>query len=160
MDPCGQLDARIGQIACRTEDVDGLPTDRRQEHFEIRARHELRVHAPGLFEKSPPQIVFATSEALRDPRQMPHGFDRGLGHLGSAGVEQHPAVGEETARAKGVADLGEDHLGLGHRDRGPDVESFGQLIGEHIGDHGAPGVEADDGAGLPPLRVGADQVGR
>ena len=75
-------------------------------------------------------------------------------------VLENVTLGEETARAKGVADLGEDHLGLGHRDRGPDVESFGQLIGEHIGDHGAPGVEADDGAGLPPLRVGADQVGR
>ena len=52
----GERDVGIGEIARIAEHVDGLAADRRQEHFEIAARDELREHAAGLLEQRAPQI--------------------------------------------------------------------------------------------------------
>ena len=67
--------------------------------------------------------------------------------------------GTQAALLHGVDDLGQDHVRLGDGDGRADVVAGGQLGGEHVGHHGAPRVEADDLAGLAPLRVRADDVG-
>ena len=156
---CGQLHGGITQVAAIAEDVDGLPADRRQEHLQVRARDEFGIHATGLFEQHAAQIGFAATESVRNPGQMPNRLDRRLGDQRRAAGQQDLAVGDQASFLDGVHDLGHDHMRFGDGDGRADVVAGGQIRGEHVGHHRAPWVEADDLAGLTPLRERADDVG-
>ena len=72
----------IGEIVRIAEDVDRLAADRRQEHVEVAAGDELRVHAARFLEQRAPQVRLAAAEPLRDAGQPPYRLDRRLGHDG------------------------------------------------------------------------------
>ena len=158
--PRRQRHVRIGQVARVAEDVERLPPDGRQKHFDVAARHQLGVHATGLLEQRAAQLGLVHLEALGHPGQPPHRLHRDLGDGGRAVFQQDAAIHLQALEGQRLLDLGQVDVGLGDGDRRADVVALGQVVLEHALHRGAPGVDRHHLLGVAPLRVGADQVGR
>ena len=117
----GQRDVGIREIARVAEHVDRLPADRRQEHLEVAARDELRIHAARFLEQRATQIGLAHLEPPRNAGQPPHRLDRRLGDDGRTVRQQELAVGREPTGGDRLADLGQVDVRLRDGDRRPDV---------------------------------------
>ena len=156
----GDLGARIGQLRHVAEQIDGDAADRRQEHAKVRPRHQLGEHAGGLLEQAPPQRILGGAEALRDAGQIPHRIDRDLDHRHAAVGVDGIAVGLQPPGSQRIAHLDQVEPRPGDRDARADVEAFGDLRLEGVGDQMAPRIERDDLLRLAPLRERADGGGR
>ena len=64
MHAAGELGARIGEPRHVAEQIDRGAADRRQEHAQVRPRHQFGEHAGGLLEQAPPQRRLGGAEAL------------------------------------------------------------------------------------------------
>ena len=160
MHTAGDPGARIGQLPHVAEQVDGDAADRRQEHAKVGPRHQLGEHAGGLLEQAPPQRGFGGAEALRDTGQIPHRIDRNLDHRHAAVGMDGTAVSLQPSGSNGIAHLDQVETRAGDGDARADVEAFGNLRLEGVGDQMAPRIERDDFLGLAPLRKRTDGGGR
>ena len=142
----------IGEVARIAEDVHRLPADRRQEHLEVAARDELRIHAARLLEQRTAQVRLDAPEAPGDAGQPPHRLDRGLGDGRRAVREQDAAVGREAPGGDRLLDLGQVDVRLGHRDGRPDVVALRDMLAEDVGDDRAERIDRDDLLRIAPLR--------
>ncbi len=127
--------------------------------LQIGPRHQLGEHAGGLLEQGAAQVRFGGAEALGDAGQIPDRIDRDLGHRHAAVVVHELAVGLEPAGADRVLHLRQVEPRLGDGDGRADVEAFGDLGLEALGDQMAPRIERDDAPRLAPLRERADGRG-
>ncbi len=156
VDAAGEGVALVADVGRVAEHVEGDPADRWQEDLQVRPGDELGIHAAGLFEECAAKLRLFHLEALGDARQIPDRIDGGLGHRHVAALVDHLAVDLQAALGDGLVDLRQVDARLGDRDGRADVDAFGQLDREVLGDPVTPGVEADDLPRLMPLRVRAD----
>ena len=105
------------------------------------------------------RLVSLDAAALGDARQVPDRLDRDLGAVDLAARGDHAAVRLQLLEAHRVLELGHGEPRLGHRDRRPDVQALGELLGERLADDVAIGVERDDLLRVGPLRMGPDRLG-
>ena len=156
MDAAGDFGLRPAELRRVTEQVDGGAADRRQEHVQVGARHQLGEHAAGLLEQGAAEIGHGNAETARDAGQVPDGLDRGLGDAHIAGLGQHIAIRGQPAGADGGGDLRHVDVGAGDGDARPHILPGGNFVGEQLGGEVAPGIERDDRVRFAPLRERAD----
>ena len=160
MHPAGDPRRVVGQLLHIAEQIDGGPADRRQEDLKIRARNQLRKHAASLLEQCPAQIGFTAGETARDAGQVPDRVDGDLDHGETAILVYDVAVGDEPLGVERSPDLGQVEARAGNRDGRADIDAFGQLAAEILGDQVPPRVERDNARRVSPLGKRADGRGR
>ena len=149
----------IGQLGDIAEQVGRRAADRRQENLQVGPRHQLGEHAGGLFEQLPAQVVFGGGEALGQSRQIPDRIDRNLDHGHAAVLVYDVAVMLQPAGCDGRLQFGKIEARAGDGDAWADVDAFGDLGREILGDQMAPRIERNDALRIAPLRKRADGCG-
>ena len=150
----------IGDRGDVAEHVQRHAADRRQEHVEIAARHQLGEHAAGVLEQRAAQVGLGAAEAPRDAGQVPDRLDRGLDDDDVAGRAQHRAVGLQPPGAHRVGQLGQPDVGLGDRDRRLDVVALLEVAAEGVADDRAERIERHDLLGVGPRGERPERVRR
>ena len=148
----GDPGARIGELRDVAEQIDGDAADRRQEHAAGRAaspaRGTCRRSARTGVRRSAVSVV---PKRCGDAGQIPDRIDRDLDHRQAAVGVHGIAVGLEPPGGQRVAHLDQVEPRPGDGDGRADVEAFGDLRLERVGDQMAPGIERDDLLGLASI---------
>ncbi len=156
----GEGRVAVAELCRIAEAIDGRAADRRQEGFQVGARHQLRIHAAGVLVQARAQLGLADAEAPRDAGQVPDRIDRGLHHAHDAVRQNDVTVGADAAGIEGGADLRHVDMGARHRDGRADVDAARELVAKDFADAMAPRIERNDLVRVGPLRMRADEVGR